>query len=218
MTANPRIALIHATPASITPAVTALAADFPTAEPWNLMDDKLLGDADAAGGLTSELRQRMRRLIDHAVADADGVLLTCSLYGPVAQATQAPIPVLAPDESAFDALVDRGYGSILVVASFDTALRDSMRRLTEFLTGRDAAAPVSGVVADGAFDAAKDGDYERLAVCLSHAVRGTDAEAVFFAQYSLAPAAERVAASAGVPVVTGPACAAVALRERLSGA
>lgn len=217
MTANPRIALIHATPASIAPAVTALAADFPAAEPWNLMDDKLLGDADAAGGLTTELRQRMRRLIEHAVGGGcDGVLLTCSLYGPVALATQAAVPVLAPDQAAFDTLAGGGYKSIMVVASFETALLDAQRRLTEFLGEGEVA--VSGVVADGAFAAAKAADTDRLAASLSAAVHGTTAEAVFLAQYSLAPATEAVAAAVEVPVITGPACAAVALRELLAGA
>jgi hypothetical protein len=214
---RPRIALISATPAAIGPATSALAAEFPEADVWNLLDDKLLADADEQGGLGDDLAARMRRLIDHAVAGgADGVLLTCSMYGPVARERDLGLPVLAPDEAAFDELV--GYRTILVVASLESALRDALARLSAFLTESGARATVRGVVSAEAFEATRAGDADRLATVLSTTARehAAGADAVFLAQYSLAPATAAVAELSGLPVVAGPVSAAVRLRDTLT--
>lgn len=214
---RPRIALISATPAAIGPATSALAAEFPEADVWNLLDDKLLADADAQGGLGDDLAARMRRLIDHAVAGgADGILLTCSMYGPVARERDLGQPVLAPDEAAFDELLAGGYRSILVVASLESALRDAVARLSAFLTESGAPATVRGVVSTEAFEAT--GDTARLAAALGATAldHAAGADAIFLAQYSLAPATAAVAELAGLPVVAGPVSAAVRLRDALT--
>ena len=208
-----RIALISATPAAIGPATSALAAEFPAADVWNLLDDKLLADADERGGLGDDLAERMRRLIDHAVAGgADGILLTCSMYGPVARERDLELPVLAPDEAAFDELL--GYRTILVIASLESAMHDAVARLSAFLK---PDATVRGVVSPEAFEATKSGDPDRLAALLAATARdhaaGTDA--IFLAQYSLAPATTVVADATGVPVIAGPVSAAIRLRETL---
>ncbi|GAA2264166.1 hypothetical protein GCM10009853_016880 [Glycomyces scopariae] len=216
MSTAPRIALINAVPASIPPAQDALAKAFPQAEVWNLLDDRLLTDADARGGLDDDLRERMNRLITLALAGgADGVLLTCSLYGQVAQAFTADKPVLAPDEDAVADIAAAGYRRVLVVASFDTAKDDSAARLTAALGG---ATEVTGVAVPAAMTATKAGDHDGLVSALTDACRplAADVDAVFLAQYSLAPAGDRLSEAIGLPVVSGPASAAAALRRLLT--
>lgn len=219
MTARPRIALISATPAAIAPAVAGLADVFPDAEVWNLLDDRLLPDLEAAGRMTPELEARMRRLIGHAVdSGADGVLLTCSQYGPVAEAATAAVPVLAPDGAAFRAVAEGGYGSVLVLASLDSALADTTARLAAFLAHAGSATELSGAVSADALAATRTGDTEALAHALLAVARGTHADAVLLAQFSLAGAAEPVAAELGIPVITGPHTAATRLRDLVAGA
>ncbi|MFF3978014.1 hypothetical protein [Streptomyces sp. NPDC001828] len=220
---GPRIALISAVPAAMKPAAEALRADFPEAEVWHLLDDRLLSDAEALGGLTAPLRARMRRLVEHAVGGgADAVLLTCSLYGVVAREEHcgSTAPVLAPDQAAFAQLAGDGYQRVLVVASLEAALQDSTDRLRADLAQRAPAAgtEVSGVVVPGALTAA--GDPAELVRVLAGAASGpaAEADAVFLAQYSLAPAARELAVALGVPVVSGPTSAAHALRALLKGA
>ncbi|WP_240044839.1 hypothetical protein [Streptomyces alboflavus] len=218
--ARPRIALISATPAAIGPAVAGLAAAFPEAEPWNLLDDTLLPDAEAQGGLTPALADRMRRLIVYAVeGGAQGVLLTCSLYGPVADSLRGPsgdsppgsaagslhglsaeradrpVPVLAADSAAFAEALAGGHRRILVLASFAGALEDSLERFRA--AARAAGSPVEAV--------------GRVIVPGEHPDPG-GADAVLLAQYSLAPHAEDLASALGLPVHTGPHSAARALR------
>jgi hypothetical protein len=72
---GPTLALVHATPAAMAPAVAAFGERFPEAGLWHLLDDRLVTDAERAGGLVPPLRRRMLSLIGHAVAGgADGVL------------------------------------------------------------------------------------------------------------------------------------------------
>lgn len=219
MTTPPRIALISAVTAAIGPATAALDELYPDAEVWNILDDRLLRDADERGGLDDALRARMTRLIDHALAEgADGVLLTCSLYGPVVADLQRDAPVLAPDEAAFAEIADAGYRHVLVVASFEGAKDDSVARLREALARSGADTTVAGVAVPAAMVATKAQDSGALVTALIDACRplAADVDAIFLAQYSLAPAGPALSAAVGLPVVSGPASSAVALRDRLT--
>lgn len=211
-----RIALISAVAAAIGPATAAIAAQLPNAQTWNIIDDRLLDDAVAQGGLTPPLEDRMRRLIAHALAEgADGILLTCSLYGTVAAHPQ-PVPVLAPDQAAFDEIAAAGHARVLVVASLAAALDDSLARLRDHLAACGVATVLDGTVAQGAMAATGAGDASALLDALTLACRNSAAEAVYLAQYSLAPVATELAVRIGKPVVTGPTSAAARLRRELA--
>ncbi|MFD4640230.1 hypothetical protein ACFWN2_23145 [Lentzea sp. NPDC058436] len=220
MSTTPKIALISAVAAAVAPAEAALRDALPGAVVWNVLDDRLLADADDRGGLDDALRRRMERLIEHALAEeANGVLLTCSLYGPVAQATRAGVPVLAPDEAAFADIAAAGWASVLVLASFDAARDDSVRRLETALREAGVSTRVAGLSAPAAMDAVKAGDHAALVTALADAcaVRPAGVEAVLLAQYSLAPAGDALQEAVGLPVVSGPKSAAAALRRLVPG-
>lgn len=227
MSERPRVALIHATPNALTPTVTGFADAFPDAEPWHLLDDRLMGDAEAAGGLTPALEARMHRLIGHALAeDAAAVLLTCSLYGPAVATRPGPgssdAPVLAADEAAFDRVRDGGYRRVLVLASLEPALADTTTRLRAHCAGAAVDVQVRGLVPPGAREAT--GDTDALTAALLDGVRAATAgaddadavDAVFLAQFSLAPAAAGLETALGIPVVAGPQAAADRLRTLLT--
>jgi hypothetical protein len=206
-----RIALIHARAESVEPARAALLGEMPDADVWSLLDDRLLEDANSAGGLTPGLAARMRRLIDHAVAGgAQGILLTCSLYGPAAQraAAELDIPVLAADEAAFDAVLGHTGKRIAVVSGQPAPLADSVIRLREHCSSTGTSVDLVPVLADGGGELA-----DRITRAVDAAA--SDAQVVFLAQYSLSPAASAVQARLGREVVTGPALAAQRLRRLL---
>ncbi|WP_156252343.1 hypothetical protein [Pseudactinotalea terrae] len=217
MTNEYRIALVHATTAAIAPAEAGLAAEFPEAKPWNILDDQLLPDAAAAGGLTEPLEERMRHLIRHAADNgAAAVLLTCSMYGPVAIDAHEKIPALAPDEAAFDAAVEGGYARVAVVASFEAAMTDSLDRFRVHARERGAAIEATGVCVPGAFGPAAAGDSGVVADEIVAALAGTDVDAILLAQYSLAPAAARIQEATGRPAISGPHSGAARLRALLT--
>lgn len=210
MDGKPLIALISAVRASIPPTLEAFASAFPDAEPWNIVDDRLLEDATDQGGLTPHLELRMQRLIDHALIEgAAGVLLTCSLYAPVAHeaAADAGVPVLAPDDAVFMAVRDQGYQSVLLVSSAEDPLADSVARLRAFV---GPGVEVHGALAAEAAPAARAGDIAALTAAVAASARSSASgfDAVVLGQYSLAPAATRLAAELDLPVLAGPQYAA----------
>ncbi|MDR7188239.1 Asp/Glu/hydantoin racemase [Microbacterium sp. BE35] len=216
---TPRIALISAVPAAIHPAESAIRDQIPDAELWNILDDRLLSDADNRGGLDENLRNRMNRLIEHALGEgADAVLLTCSLYGTVAQQFDADVPVLAPDDAAFAAVARGGFERVLVVASFEGAKADTMARLDAFLRGAGAQAQIIGVAVPAAMAPAKTGDQRQLVQALidGSLMVSESVDAVLLAQYSLAPAGEELEVALGVPVLSGPLNSASLLRQALT--
>jgi aspartate/glutamate racemase len=215
----PRIALIHALAASIGPINDQLARDWPGAIRQNLLDDRLSADlVTSPRGLDGAMTARFHRLADYALATgADAILFTCSAFGPCIESVarrHADVPVLKPNEAMIDEACRRADGRpIGLVASFAPTL-GSMPR--EFPPG----AVVHTALADGALDALQAGDAARHdALAAEAAARLADAGCglIALAQFSLARAQTEVAARCGLPVLTTPASAVQALRERLRG-
>ncbi|MGI5397252.1 aspartate/glutamate racemase family protein [Streptomyces sp. CA-251251] len=220
---KPLVAMIHAVPAAHRIAHEAFAQEFPQATVWNVLDDRLLVDANAAGGLTPSLRQRMLRLIEHVMAGGvQGLLLTCSSYGEVVDTARTlwDVPVLKSDESMFKAALAGPYRRVAVVASVPPAVPAAVAQLEALVPALRPTRPVDIVTALGE-DAAGETDPRTAARHLAEALRaagGADADAVLLAQYSLIPARDALADLLGVPVLDGAGAAARELCGLLSPA
>jgi hypothetical protein len=213
-----RIALIHALKHSVAPIEDAFARQWPAARPANLLDDSLSADLARDGVLTPEMADRFLTLARYAkVSGADGILFTCSAFGPCIEACArelAPMPVLKPNEAMIeDALALIGpNGRIGLLATFAPTL-DSMP--PEFA----AAAPGMKVVpqlAEGALAALDRGDvaaHDRAAVDAAMALRSCDVIAL--GQFSLARAAQAIGAATGRRVLTTPDSAVNKLKRLL---
>lgn len=213
----PLIALISAVPAAIPPVEAALATSGSAARVWNILDDRLLQDVAEAGGLTPSLEERMERLIEHArLEGADAVLLTCSIYAPVAHGAQGrmSIPIAGPDDALFEEAASGRYRHVLLVSSAAGPLADSMQRLREVAQG---TVEVTGAIADGAVEAAREGRTDDLVAGIVAAISSAAGipDAVLLGQYSLSPAADGVRQATGLTVLTGPELAVAALLTRL---
>jgi len=157
----------------------------------------------------------MERLIDHALREgADGVLLTCSQYGYVGRRMTVSVPVLAPDDAAFNEIREKGVSRILVLASLESARTDTVERLADALSGAPGDPTIEGRVAPSAASHADAGDADALVESLIEAASG-DHDAVLLAQYSLAGVANLLSTALSTPVVTGPSSAAAALAGQI---
>ncbi|MFK4600053.1 aspartate/glutamate racemase family protein [Streptomyces pristinaespiralis] len=218
---HPLVAMIHAVPSGARIAQEAFAREFPQATVWNVMDDRLLDDARAAGGLTDALRRRMLRLIGHVIdGGAKALLLTCSSYGEVVDTARAlwDVPVLKSDEAMFRTALAGPYRRIAVVASTPPAVPAAVTQLEALVPAVRADRPVDIVTALSEEAAVAD-DAEATARHLAdalHAVGATDVDAVLLAQYSLTRARDALAALVGVPVLDGAGAAARELRAMLA--
>ena len=214
-----RIALIHALKHSIPAIEEAFARLWPEARLANLLDDSLSTDLARDGALTPAMHRRFLTLARYAASTgADGILFTCSAFGPCIDACArdlAPLPVLKPNEAMIEEAVALAgpKARIALLASFAPTLASMP---AEFA----AAAPGVTLVpclAEGALAAMDRGDLERHDEAAARAVLAlTDVDAIALGQFSLARAAPMVAAVSGRPVLTTPDSAVRKLQRLLT--
>jgi Asp/Glu/hydantoin racemase len=207
-----RIALIHALRHSPPPIEAAFAAAWPEARLMNLLDDSLSADLAREGRLTPAMTDRFLALARYAAGTgADGILFSCSAFGPCIEACArdlAPLPVLKPNEAAIEEAVGLGP-RIGLLATFPGTLASMP---PEFPPGVEVV-PCLAPGALAALDAGDGETHDRLAAEAARDLRGCDV--VLLGQFSLARAAAAVAAATGRPVVTTPDSAARKLKGLL---
>lgn len=211
-----RIALIHATPLAIDPVQDAFARHWPEAEVMNILDDHLSVDR-AAEGLTDRITSRIAALADYGLAaGADGILFTCSAFGPAIDTVSRSldVPALKPNEAMFTDAVTIG-GQVGLVASFAPSLPSMEAEFAE-MAGSDAS--LETVCAPDAMPALAAGDgaaHDRLLAAVAQTLGA--ARTIMLAQFSNARAAQAVATATGKTVLTSPDSAVRALHRRLTG-
>ncbi len=210
-----RIALIHALKHSIAPSEAAFAELWPEARIANLLDDSLSADLARESGLTAEMTERFLTLARYARrAGADGILFTCSAFGPCIEACAAdlaPMPVLKPNEAMIEEAVRLAgpNGRIGLIATFAPTLRTMP---AEFPAGTD----VTPLLAEGALAALDGGDIAGHDRAAAQAATAHPCDLIALAQFSLARAAPVVASATGLPCVTTPHSAVRKLRRLLT--
>jgi aspartate/glutamate racemase len=213
----PRVALIHALAHSIVPINAAFMRDWPAAVRMNLLDDSLSSDLAAApGGLDERMTARFLALARYAIdTGADGILFTCSAFGPCIDAVKRQwpdVPVLKPNEAMIDEAIARGR-RIGLVASFGPTLASMPPEFPQ-----DVELVPS--LALGALEALNQGDetlHDRLVADAAERIAAS-VEVIALAQFSLARAAPAVRERVPLPVLTTPDSAVRALRKRMARA
>ncbi|HEY4269104.1 MAG TPA: hypothetical protein VGM94_13025 [Galbitalea sp.] len=214
------VAVISGVSEAAPPAAESLRDLMPDAKIWNLIDDRIVSDAVSRDEVTPHLADRMARLVEHArLEGAAAVLLTCSVYGTLAQelSTRSGIPVIAPDDDAMAILADSEFASIGVISGVPLALRDSCSRLAAVLASRGSTARVVPLLASSARLPSLALDMTRTLEALSEAIgaRAPELDAVFLANYTLSFAAAELSRDMAMPVITGPPAAAAAICQSL---
>ncbi|MCT8177698.1 aspartate/glutamate racemase family protein [Variovorax sp. CY25R-8] len=218
-----RIALIHALAHSVAPINEAFARDWPQALRMNLLDDSLSADLARGGrGLDAAMHERFQRLAQYAVdTGAEGILFTCSAFGPCIEAVarqHAPLPVLKPNEAMVEevvqALHEAGPGARLgLIASFAPTLASMP---PEFPAGV-ALVPALAEEALEALNAGDGARHDALIAKQAEALRAQGCSHIALAQFSMARARAACESASGLPVLTTVDSAVRALRRRTSG-
>lgn len=210
-----RIALIHALAHSVEPINTAMQNAWPEARRMNLLDDSLSADlASGAQGLDAAMHQRFLDLAAYAVGTgADGILFTCSAFGPCIEAVkrQHPnIPVFKPNE-AMIAEAETVGGRVGLIASFADTLKTMP---AEF----QADTVLDTELVEPAMKALNQGDgarHDDLVVAAAERLLARGAEVIALAQFSMARAAIPLRQRLKQPVLTTPDSAIKALQRAL---
>jgi hypothetical protein len=207
-----RITLIHALKHSIGPIEASFARLWPQARLMNLLDDSLSADLARVGKLNQRMTERFLTMGRYAASTgADGILFTCSAFGPCIEAVaraHAPMPVLKPNEAMIEQAVAKGK-RIGLLSTFPPTLVSMPPEFPSQVT-------LVPKLAEGALAALDRGDraeHDRIVVEAAKDLR--DCDLIALAQYSMAPAAERVAEVTGREVLTTPDSAVTKLKAML---
>lgn len=213
-----RIALIHALKHSIAPIEAAFARLWPQARLANLLDDSLSADLARDGALTPAMTERFLTLARYAVASgAEGILFTCSAFGPCIEACAAElsVPVLKPNEAMIEEVVALAGPNARVglMASFAPTLASMPAEFAAVAPGVRLV-PCLSAAALAALDRGDMAGHDRAAAESAAGLGGCDVIAL--AQFSLARAAGAVAAATGKTVLTTPDSAVRKLKRLLA--
>jgi Asp/Glu/hydantoin racemase len=217
---TPRIVLLHATPVAMDPVKAAMAALWPEAETVNLLDDGLTIDRAKDGPeLSEELIERFVDLGRYAQRiGADGILITCSAFGPAIDRMQGelPLPILRPNEAMFREAIAAG-DRIGMLATFAPSVATMEEEFRQFAAETGASATLETIVVPEAIDLLRGGDadaHNRLVA--ETAPRFADRDAIMLAHFSTSRAAERVRGEVDVPVLAAPEAAVTRMKAMVS--
>lgn len=216
---TPRIALIHALLMSFGPVAEAFRKLWPEAEIQNLLDDSLSVDRERAGSLTPAMSRRIQALADYALdCGAQGILYTCSAFGPAIEAVarKASVPVLKPNEAMFDQALEQGK-RIGMLATFQPSVAGMEAEFRARAGSRTAT--IASVCVPEAMSAIRQGDVAAHNALLAKAAQAPEIQAcdvLMLAQFSMAPAQGAVQAVVRSPVLTSPDSAVRRLKGLLA--
>ena len=149
-----------------------------------------------------------------AAMAADGILVTCSAFGPAIDqlAASLTIPVLKPNEAMFHAAVAAGT-SIGMLATFGPSVPTMTEEFDHYVASVGSRATLTTVIVPDAIDRLRAGDadtHNRLVGEYAPCLAGCDA--IMLAHFSTSRAAAAVRATVSTPVFTAPASAVARMR------
>ncbi len=216
---TPRVTLIHAVAVAIEPIASAFATLWPEARCTNVLEDSLSGDRAAEGELSDRMSLRINALADYAVlAGAEGILFTCSAFGPAIEqaARRLPVPVLKPNEAMFVEALAAGR-RIGMLATFGPAVATMEAEFREAAAAAGVDARIETILVEGAVEALRAGDTEaHNRLVAQQAAELADCDAVMLAHFSTSRARAAVEEALGRTVLTSPAAAVTALSDRIN--
>lgn len=212
-----RIALVHAVTVAVDPVQHAFKEGWPEAELVNILDDALSPDRARDADLTPAMSERIMMLGSYALStEADGILYTCSAFGPAIEAfaRTASVPVLKPNEAMFRRALASG-SRIGMLATFGPSVASMEEEFRQMAASRKGGASIETILVADAMAALKQGDVAAHNARLADAAgRLSACDAIMLAHFSTARAYASVAASTRRPVLTSPGAAVEELQRR----
>jgi Asp/Glu/hydantoin racemase len=216
MSTRPRIVLLHATPIAIGPIQTAFAKHWPDVETVNLLDDGLTIDRAKETTLSEQLIERFVAFGKYGYrTGADGILVTCSAFGPAIDRLAAvlPIPVIKPNEAMFRAALKVG-DRIGMLATFGPSIDTMEAEFSAFVGEKNSKAKLTTILVDGAIDQLRKGHADTHTRLLAEDVHRLDGmDAIMLAHFSTSIAATAVQTQTKSQVLAAPDLAVQYMRE-----
>ncbi len=203
------LALIH-TSATLVPVFQQLIkARLPDVDTFNIVDDSLVRQIGAKGGITPDISARVAAYIGSAASGgADHILVTCSSIGPAVEAAAASVrvPVLRVDQPMSDAAVQAGR-RIGVIATLPTTLNPTSDLVRRRAAAAGKTIELTALLVEGAFEALMAGDAAKHDALVGAALKELSArvDVILLAQASMARVVDTLApADKRVPIFASP--------------
>lgn len=201
------ITFLHTSRVHIVTFDRLLAQIAPGIPARHIVDEALLHEARAAGGITPSLAQRITTTVLAAIEqDAAVVVCTCSTIGGCVEQMAADMrrPVLRIDRAMAEQAVMTG-ARIVLAAAVESTLEPTRQLLLDAADRAGRSVQITDVLCATAWAAFEAGDQEgyieQIAATLQQAAHLGDV--IVLAQASMAEAATRCA-DLGVPILSSP--------------
>ena len=217
---SPRVVLIHAIEMAINPIMKAFEVHWPEAETINILDDSLSRDRAKSDVLDGKMMGRFLRLGEYALSiDADGILFTCSAFGPAIEAVakQHKIPVLKPNEAMFSMALKQGK-NIGMLVTFENSIKVMSQEFDAMAKTRNSAATLNVKLVKDAISILKQGlidEHNRLIADTAKELK--DCDALMLAQFSMANAWSAISEQLDIPILTAPDAAVKLMKQKFLG-
>jgi len=216
MPSHPQVTILYTNQVAVQGTLALTDELLPDARIVNIIDDSLLADVLAAGGLT---RKVTRRLCQYALAAEDGgadvILNQCSSVGEAIEVARklVRVPIVRIDEPMAEEAVVAGP-RVAVAATLPTTLDPTCRLIEGTATRLGRKVSITRLLADGAYDllAAGDAAGHNAMVMERILVAKEKADVVVLAQGSMAVLLPELA-DLGVPVLTSPRLGVMRVKE-----
>lgn len=180
----------------------------PGVEIFHFVDEKLLADLLANGGLDASITQRMTRYGEMAQeAGADLVLSTCSSTSPAIDSARktVQVPFLKIDDAMAERAVSEGT-HIGLMCTASSTVSASRGLLESHAAAKSRSIRITTVLEEEAYRAKFSGDQARHDSIVSEAAAklGQDTDLVVLAQASMAHLADDLGKRIGKPVLASP--------------
>lgn len=202
------VVIVHTGPVTVQPLVAQAAELLPDVRIVNLIDDSLLKDVMAAGGVTPAVTSRMNQYYRIGQdMGAVAILNACSSVGEVADAAMSTldIPLVKIDVAMAEEAVSRA-SRIGVAATVATTLDPTVRLIEKTAAQMGKEITVVRKLCVGAFDALIAGDtatHDALVASGLEELAG-EADLIVLAQVSMGRVADALGERITVPVLTSP--------------
>ncbi len=204
-----RLGLVHTSAANVPLFEQLCRAKLSGVETFNIVDDSLIKDVMAGGGLTEKISRRVANQIAAAeAAGADFILVTCSSIGPAveAAASLASVPVLRVDQPMADRAVQTG-SRIGIIATLPSTLSPTADLIQRRAAIAKKEVTLATWLCEGAFDALMSGDAARHDAMVIGGLRELAAktDVIVLAQASMARVVDALAKpDQRVPILASP--------------
>ncbi len=216
------IAAIYTGAALVKPLSDLLGQTLDDCRVMNILDDSMIADVIAAGGMTKAVKRRLYGYYEIAVASgAELILNTCSSIGDAVYGAREffSIPIIRIDEPMVDEAIRHG-SSIGVLATLPTTLDPTLRLIERRAKEQGKAVKAVSALADGAFKALTEGDgetHDRLVAEAAAKVAGS-VDVILLAQGSMARMEGALAALTKKTVLSSPRLGVEYVRKALEAA